>query len=302
MARDWESWLATASGPASPTEGQDRDRTEQRIRDAIYVSSELPRSSVRIYSKGSYANSTNVRRDSDVDIAVEWTGFAYVQKAFRAAEATPEQLGYSPATDTISPAEFRASVERAIFTAFTGVDLSGDKAIKVPGGSTTLDADVVPCHAMTRYDDPQPRIVSHDGSRIYPKSGGPSIDNYPEQQRLNGIAKNNATSRRYKEIIRCVKRLENEMLENGVITREIPGYLVECLIYNVPNDRFGHARRLDDVRAVFGFLWSGLRDSDVYQEWEEVNGLKYLFRGNMIRTPNEAFEFIDKAWDTVGVS
>ncbi len=29
--------------------------------------------SVRVYVKGSYANNTNVRRDSDVDIAVEWT-------------------------------------------------------------------------------------------------------------------------------------------------------------------------------------------------------------------------------------
>jgi hypothetical protein len=28
MARDWEAWLATASGPASPTEEQERDRTE----------------------------------------------------------------------------------------------------------------------------------------------------------------------------------------------------------------------------------------------------------------------------------
>jgi hypothetical protein len=35
MARDWEVWLATASGPASPTEEQERDRTEKRIRDPI---------------------------------------------------------------------------------------------------------------------------------------------------------------------------------------------------------------------------------------------------------------------------
>jgi hypothetical protein len=48
MARDWESWLQTAARPASETEEAKRDRTEQRIREAIQASSELP-SSVRFY-------------------------------------------------------------------------------------------------------------------------------------------------------------------------------------------------------------------------------------------------------------
>ena len=51
MARDWESWLQTAARPASVTEEAKRDRTEQRIREAIQASSELP-SSVRVYVKG----------------------------------------------------------------------------------------------------------------------------------------------------------------------------------------------------------------------------------------------------------
>jgi hypothetical protein len=62
MARDWESWLASASGPASPTEEEERDRTESRIRDAIRAAEDLP-SSVSVYAKGSYANNTNVRRN-----------------------------------------------------------------------------------------------------------------------------------------------------------------------------------------------------------------------------------------------
>jgi predicted nucleotidyltransferase len=300
MARDWESWLATASGPASPTEEEDRDRTEARIRDAIRASSELPASSVRIYVKGSYANNTNVRRDSDVDIAVEWTETIKVAKAFGAKDATPEQLGYTPVPFTVEPAELRARVERALREAFGYIDTSGDKAIKVPAGSTTLDADVVPCFAVDRYDSPLPKLVYHRGSRLYPKSGG-WIDNFPDQQLANGNAKNRATERRYKQIIRCIKRLENEMVEDGIIPRSIPGYLIECLVYNVPNDRFGHTRRLEDMRAVFSFLWNGLRDEDVYREWEQVDGLRYLFRGTPMRPVDEVYAFIDKAWDTIGV-
>jgi hypothetical protein len=68
MARDWEAWLAT---------------------------SDLP-SSVRVYAKGLYASNTNVRRDADVDIAVEWTDQFNVQTWGKTEGMTAEQLGYTP--------------------------------------------------------------------------------------------------------------------------------------------------------------------------------------------------------------
>ena len=131
---------------------------------------------------------------------------------------------------------------------------------------------------------------------------GGQIDNFPDQQLRNGNAKNLATGYRYKQIIRCIKRLENEMLDEGTISQDIPGYLIECLVYNVPNDYFGHQRRLDDMRAVFGFLWNGLRDETTYSQWTRINGLEWLFGAPLIRPPSEALSFVDKAWDTIGVA
>ena len=299
MTRDWESWLHAAARPASETEEAERDRTEERIRRAIRASSELP-TSVRVYAKGSYANNTNVRRDADVDIAVEWTDQFKVMTWGETERMTAAELAYTPVDDMISPADFRARVERALRAAFgTGaVDTSGNKAIDVAGGSNALDADVVPCFTLRRYDS---RYRYVEGTRLFPRNGG-WIDNYPKQHYENGVAKNTATGRRFKAIVRCLKRLEAEMLEARTITRAVPGYLIECLVYNVPNDRFGHNRLLDDTRAVFGFLWNGLRDDEIYNDWAEVNDLKYLFRASQTWTPQEAFTFIDKAWDTVGVS
>jgi tRNA nucleotidyltransferase (CCA-adding enzyme) len=72
LATDWEATLRDWSGPASSTEEDKRERTERLVRHAIQSSMDLP-SSVRVFAKGSYANNTNVRRDSDVDVAVEWT-------------------------------------------------------------------------------------------------------------------------------------------------------------------------------------------------------------------------------------
>ncbi len=48
MARDWESWFQVAAQPASKSEEEKRDRTEERIREAIHTSSEIPNSSVHI--------------------------------------------------------------------------------------------------------------------------------------------------------------------------------------------------------------------------------------------------------------
>ena len=94
MARDWETWLKNSIGPASDTEEQDRDRTEKRIRDAISADRRLA-GNVHVFAKGSYANRTNVRRDSDVDVAVEWTKWAFISKRGKAANLSWDQLRVS---------------------------------------------------------------------------------------------------------------------------------------------------------------------------------------------------------------
>jgi hypothetical protein len=299
MARDWESWLATASGPASPTEELERDRTEKRIREAIRAAPDLP-ASVRVYAKGSYANNTNVRRDADVDVAVEWTETAKVGKWGKTAGMSAEQLRYNPVTPAMTTTEFRRRVERAVVKAFgsSKVDTTPDKHIDVAAGTGTLDADVVPCWELHRYDSPGDYVVGH---RLFPKSGG-HVDNYPKQNYDNGVAKNNASGRRYKEIVRCAKRLVGELYDDGTIARDYPGYLLECLVFNVPNGRFGHARRYDDMQAVFRYLWNGLKDEDVYLKWHEPSRLKMLFRGRPDRIPRNALNVIDKAWDRIGVA
>jgi hypothetical protein len=295
MPRDWESWLRTAARPASETEKQERDRTERRIKDAIAASDELP-STVNVYAKGSYANNTNVRRDADVDIAVEWTEQFKVMTWGETAGMTPEQLGYTPVSEMISPAEFRAQIERAMIDAFgSPVDTSGDKAIDVAAGTGTLDADVVPCFQMWRYDHPYDYQVGH---RLFPRSGG-WIDNYPAQNLANGRAKNNNTGGRYKDIVRAVKRLEAEMVEDGTLAREYPGYLVECLVANVPDPTFGSSSLLTDLHEVFNFLWEGLRVPAVYTAWLEVNGLRFIFYDGSPHSQDFAFAFIDTAWRRV---
>ena len=297
MARNWEEWLKTASGPASPTEEAERDRTEKRIKDAIAQAADIP-SSVRVYAKGSYANNTNVRRDSDVDIAVQWTEQAYVARVNEARGLEPPQLGYNPVSFGTTPAAFRASVERAMISAFGSsiVDTSGDKAIHVVRGQDSLDADVVPCFSLHRYYAPSDFRRGH---RIFRRDTGyvEYIDNFPDQHLANGNAKNVATGRRYKEIVRCLKRLEGELVADRTLAKEYPGYIVECLLFNVPDDRFGHPRRFDDLDNALIWLWNTLEDPAKTNELVEVSRLEWLFQDRPDRSVPNGRDFVYKAWN-----
>lgn len=57
--------------PSSDDEKAQQDRAERLVRAAIGESDDFDDAEVEIYTKGSYPNNTNVRRDSDVDVVVE---------------------------------------------------------------------------------------------------------------------------------------------------------------------------------------------------------------------------------------
>lgn len=255
-------------------------------------------SSVRVSAKGSYANNTNVRLDSDVDVAVEWRDQFKVDYFGDAVGKTSAQLGYTSATDVLSADELRGRVQAALVSAFGSgaVDASGKTAIRVKGGANTLDADVVPCFALHRYYAPH---QFHEGQRLFPRGGGYK-DNWPEQNKTNGNKKNTATGHRYKGLIRAVKRLENEMLDQKVLPAEVPGYLIECLVWNVPNADFGHLKVLSDARHILAHLFNNTRSDNECSEWGEVNELKYLFRPSQKWSRQQAHGFVSAAWDYIG--
>jgi hypothetical protein len=299
VARDWESWLRNSIGPASDTEEADRDRTERRIRDAIIDDARL-RSNVRVFVKGSYANNTNVRRDSDVDIAVEWKAWAYVEKANEAVRYSWDELGVSLGDSGPAPPEYRRWVEDALVLAFGGgkVDTTGNKAITVAGGSTTLDADVVPCFRLKRYD--RPAREPHVGIRLSPKNGG-SIENWPEQNRANGTQKNRLTGMRFKELVRAMKRLENDMVEAGRLSHEVHSYFLECLLFNLSDDTFMFNSYKRTAMELLARMWNHIKNGD-HADWVEENRLKWLWRGGQTWTPQEASDFAYKAWNYMNSS
>ena len=301
QAAKWEDQLHTWSGPPSNTEGEKRDRTESAIREAIENSSELADRTVRVFAKGSYKNNTNVRLDSDVDVAVEFQEIFYWEATNDAAGMSGADLGITPYSGSYPPERFKDDVERALVNQFgsSAVD-RGNKAIHVREDSRSLAADVVPCFTFHRYDriGHNGAALHHEGIQIHSDSGS-RIENWPEQSYENGTAKNNATGRQYKRMVRILKRLENDMVEKGII-EEVPSFLIECLVYNVPNEGFQHDTYLQDVRWVLAHIYNETLNGGGLAEWVEVNGLKWLFRPTQKWTRAQAHNFASEAWDYVG--
>jgi hypothetical protein len=302
MARDWEQTLSTWGKPASDTEVAKRERTERAIREALAKSPTCRDLPLNVYAKGSYANRTNVRGDSDVDVNVEYHGIYFYDFAFGLEGKSGDDFGWT-GTDgkEPTPKALKDLVEEALVGVFgSGAVTRRNKALEVKEGSSSLAADVVPCFTYHRYDrlDQYGKPVASVGTKLFPDSGG-AILNWPQQHYDNGVAKNRATGERFKKIVRCLKRLENEMVEKGV-AKEVPSYLVECLVYNAPDDDFRGSTLMSNLRAVLATVFNATLNESKCSEWVEVNELKYLFKGNRKWTWQDAHWFADSAWDYIG--
>ncbi|SEU18200.1 hypothetical protein SAMN03159512_05827 [Pseudomonas sp. NFR09] len=286
-----ENKLSGWTGPSSDTEQDKQDRTERMIRQAIGAHEPFNNCSLKVYAKGSYANNTNVRSDSDVDIAVECTEVLYWEES--------EKGNYTPGEPYVgiwTPANLRAELLSAMMAKFPGqVDSTGTTAIKINSNSSRVDADVVPCFSYQYHLSHETR----DGTRIF-KTDGSSIVNYPAQQMENGIAKNKRTGGSYKKGARLLKRIENAMAEDRIF-RELPSFFMECLAYNCPDAVFSHSTWTECLRSMLFHIWDNLQgDEPDSGRWVEVNECFYLFHSGQKWTREDGREFSKAAWNYFG--
>lgn len=286
-----EAKLSGWTGPSSDTEKDKQDRTERMIREAINSHTPFDNCSLKVFAKGSYANNTNVRTDSDVDIAVECTEVLYWEES--------EEGNHSPGTPyegIWTPSKLRAELIAAMNAKFPGqVDSSGSTAIQINSSSARVDADVVPCFSYRYYM----KYGTRDGTKIFKKDGS-SIVNYPVQQMENGIAKNNATNYAYKKGARLLKRIENAMAADGTF-RELPSFFMECLAYNCPNHVYSNSTWTDCLRAMLFYIWDNLQGDEPSEgRWLEVNECFFLFHSGQKWTRADGREFATAAWNYFG--
>lgn len=212
--------------------------TRSVVSDAVKAADRLAGHRFEIFVQGSYANETNIRGDSDVDLIVElkMPFQEDIAELGRTERKLFEQL-YEPSL--YDWRDFSEDVQAALRKRFWVKTSNKCLDIRQWDSLLRLPADVVPALEFRRYS------ALHSANReVYESgvyfldSGGKRITSFPRQHLRNGRRKNRETGGRFKQVVRIVKNGRNYLGCQGTDITGTSSYLVECLLYNVDNNVF----------------------------------------------------------------
>ncbi len=296
----WEDTFKSWVQPLSETEDEKCKNAERMVKEAINNDPTLSSMDIEVFAQGSYKANTNVRKESDVDICVCLKSTFFYDFDTHLIKEDPINYGiYPPSTKY---PDFKNWVENALVRKFGRSEVTrGNKAFDIHANTYHVDADVIPAFEHRRYTGKYNGIPRYDKGIEFMTDGGIRIINWPEQSHQNGINKNDLTSKRYKALVRVLKRLKCEMEAEGIPqAKNIGSFLIASLVWNVPNDQFGYSKLESDVRNILAYTFNKTIKNDDCKEWGEVNELKYLFRPQQGWTCQQAHDFLSAAWDYIG--
>ena len=275
MTKFSEETLTNWTSPPSDTEETKLSNAESMVKDAIRNSALLSDKSIEVFGQGSYANNTNVRLNSDIDINICYTGGFYFDLP---PNMSQQDFGLgNPSTYSLE--QFKDDVYSVLINKFDNdTVVRKNKCITVLGNSYRTETDVVPTWAYHRYSENGEYI---EGTKLRADTGKDVI-NYPKQHIENGKQKNSVTYRRFKRLTRITKKIRYKMIEDGIsVNDSITSFLLESLIWNVPNRIFIDNNSWQErLRRAIIYLYKHTEKKEMCEEWGEVSELLYLFRGN----------------------
>lgn len=285
-----EDTLKSWTSPLSKTEEQRVENTIKMIKDAVTSYDKLSDCTMEIFAQGSYANNTNVRQNSDVDICVMLTSTFFCSYVDGKTDA---DYGYSEGS--ISYIDYKSYVVEALKKKFGSDSVTvKNKSICIDANSYHVNADAVPAFQYRDYKiigstDPDTYV---EGIKFFSKSGAVVI-NHPKDHIKNGIQKNNDTNYEYKKLVRIMKHIRNDMVDAGKADGDkITSFLIECLVWNVPNKKITESSSwAAAVQTAIAYLWNAINDGE-HKEWGEVSERLYLFHSGRKWTDKETKDFL----------
>jgi hypothetical protein len=195
---------------------------EGELRAALRRSPLLDGRTYEIFGQGSRVNNTYIEQSSDIDLVL------MLKMPFGAGDWE----------------EFRDDVLAVLGESY--VVRMGRRCVNVDDPDS-LFGEMVDILVATEYHlDSQQGVFFRDRE-------GRSIVNFPKQHRRNGDRKDLRTGGRFKEVVRAVKRVRR-LAEQERMIADAPSYLLECLLYNVPDEvyrnRDAHKSALDWLRRL----------------------------------------------------
>lgn len=317
-----EDNLSSYSQPLSATEDEQCKNAIRMVRDALkplgftddgkdiallhpdtYAYSISLRSNdykrkIKLFIQGSYANNTNVRAQSDVDIAVVQEEVFTTEYRGSSSMYPQSDADYNFSTVPPAPKSFKDEVQECLEDKFGSDVERKNKSIKVHGNTYRKDADTVPCRRYRDYRSDYSKNESNfiGGIVITPDSGW-RIINYPEQHIANGRAKNNSTNGYYKKFVRIMKKMRFLMEDSYYSTYKsaassVSSFLLESLLWNVEDQWYVDNGVKYRKVYVFYMLIQKLKASKAsYKSYKEANNIKPLCADEV--SYNNLCSFID---------
>jgi hypothetical protein len=247
-----ESQLETWSHLGSVTQSRNTYATVKATLDDS--SSPYYVKSFESFLQGSYANDTNVYRDSDVDVVMRLDSTWYHDAHLLPSDQYGAFQRAYPNSATYGLPQFKTEVAAWLDRKFNGVRV-GSKAIFIQGSGSRRDCDVLVCARFDYY---------YRFSSIYDESkaegicfflnDGTQIVNFPKQHSDNCTLKHKATNQWFKPTVRILKNMRNALVDANMLPDgTAPSYFIEGMLWNVPVDRFG-GTYADTFVAVYNYL------------------------------------------------
>lgn len=285
-----ETLSAWACAP-STTESQKCDNAVSVICKAVNSYRPLQRRTINVFAQGSYCNRTNVRQDSDVDVCLRCrdTMFFKLPQGIEARSLgiqTPADYQYH---------SYKNDIEAALKSYFKGGHvMRGNKAIDIRENTYRIAADAVACFEYREYFT----NGSHREGISFMTDNGSQIVNWPQQNYDNGVSKNNATNRRFKDVVRTLKTLRYKMSDEKIPEAMcVPSFFIESLVWNVSNQYFDNSwPYLLNVKSCIGSIYEHTVLEEKCAGWFEVNGIKPLFSAEQAWKFADAKNFAQAAW------
>lgn len=275
--RSLQDWCRTGTDHEKKTVSE----TLQKIKEGIKKNDDLQGKSIKVFVQGSYANDTNVRKGSDVDVCVMLK--------------THSQTGLNPGQGGgVQQKDFRKWMIHAMIHQFGSNSIQvGNNSIQIRSQASQIQADVVPCFQYSFTKNGK----QFEAIRFF-SSRHEEVINFPALHQENGIAKNRTTSKRYKKVIRIIKRVKLLMEDdNAPFPKSISSFLISGLVYNVPDEVFTRYPSMEKtVGAVLTHLREEFSRPSPAKGWMEVSQEIPLFsearKWKVIHVPI----FLDVIW------
>ena len=268
-----ESQLENFSKPLSDSEELRCENMIKMVKEAIKNYYYETRKSIlnlddyEIFLQGSYANNTNVRQNSDVDICVMY------KKVFFYHMPTGYSLNGSYVDSDLEYFDLRNNIKEALIKKFgSSRVVDKNKSIRIMSNSNTVDADVVVAFQYRDYIN----STEYKEGIYYFALDGSKVINYPKIHLENGKNKNVSTDYMYKKMVRIFKKIMYNMQSDNIyVSKEIKGFVLECMAYNIPNDKF--YKYIDNKYSTNLKNMIDIFINEKMEYWKEVNEIKYLF-------------------------